>query len=98
MRPIDADVLIKNLTSMQTIYDAISLEGMIKALQDAPTIEAGSDQAAMERIVEKLEIVGDIERDIFGGRSSGRTFASGFKYGIETAVDIVKAELSQEAP
>lgn len=39
-RPVDADVLIKDLTAMKKVYDAISLDGMIKALKEAPTIEA----------------------------------------------------------
>ena len=39
MRPIDADILIKDLTGMKSAYDAISLDGMIKALKEAPTVE-----------------------------------------------------------
>ena len=40
MRPIDADIIIKNLTDMKNYYDSIALDGMIKALKEAPTIEA----------------------------------------------------------
>ena len=40
MRPIDADIIIKNLTGMKNYYDAIALDGMIKALKESPTIEA----------------------------------------------------------
>lgn len=40
MRLIDADVIIKNLTGMKNYYDAIALDGMIKALKEAPAIEA----------------------------------------------------------
>lgn len=47
----------------------------------------------MKRIADRLGIVGDIERDTLGGRLSGRTFGSGFKYGIETAIEIVKEEM-----
>lgn len=39
MRPIDADIIIRDLTAMKTVYDAIALDGMIKALKEAPTIE-----------------------------------------------------------
>ena len=38
-RAIDAEVFIKDLTAMKRVYDAISLDGMIKALKEAPTIE-----------------------------------------------------------
>lgn len=39
-RAVDADILIKDLTAMKKVYDAIELDGMIKALKEAPTIEA----------------------------------------------------------
>ena len=40
MRLIDADVIIRDLTAMKSLYDAIKLDGMIKALKKAPTIKA----------------------------------------------------------
>lgn len=40
MRPIDAEPIIKDLTAMKTVYTAIALDGMIKALKDAPTVDA----------------------------------------------------------
>ena len=42
VRLIDANVLIKDLTAMKSAYDAISLDGMIKALKAAPTIDPES--------------------------------------------------------
>lgn len=39
-RLIDADEIIKNLTAMKRVYDAIEIDGMIKGLEDAPTVEA----------------------------------------------------------
>ena len=39
MKLIDADILIKDLTGMKSAYDAISLDGMFKALKEAPTVE-----------------------------------------------------------
>ena len=39
-RLIDASVLIRDLTAMKSLYDAIALDGMIKALKDAPTVDA----------------------------------------------------------
>lgn len=39
-RAIDADIFIRDLTAMKKMYDAIELDGMIKALKEAPTIEA----------------------------------------------------------
>lgn len=38
-RLVDADKIIKDLTAMKKAYDAIELDGMIKALQEAPTME-----------------------------------------------------------
>ena len=38
-RLIDANVFIRDLTAMKSMYDAISLDGMIKALKEAPTVE-----------------------------------------------------------
>ena len=42
-RAIDADVFIRDLTAMKKVYDAISLDGMIKALEEAPTIDPVKD-------------------------------------------------------
>ena len=39
-RLIDASVLIRNLTAMKFLYDAIELDGIIKALKEAPTVDA----------------------------------------------------------
>ena len=39
MRLADVDVIIKDLTAMKRVYDAIELDGMIKALKEAPTID-----------------------------------------------------------
>ena len=39
-RLIDANVFVRDLTAMKSVYDAISLDGMIKGLKDAPTVDA----------------------------------------------------------
>ena len=39
-RLIDASVLIRDLTAMKSEYDAIALDGIIKALKEAPTVDA----------------------------------------------------------
>lgn len=39
MKLIDADEMIANLRAMKQHYDAISLDGMIKGLEDAPEIK-----------------------------------------------------------
>ena len=39
-RLVDADVFIRDLTAMKSVYDAIALDGMIKALNEAPTVDA----------------------------------------------------------
>ena len=39
-RLIDIKPIIRNLTAMKSMYDAIALDGMIKALDEAPTVDA----------------------------------------------------------
>lgn len=39
-RLTDVNPIIRNLTAMKSMYDAIALDGMIKALEDAPAVEA----------------------------------------------------------
>lgn len=39
-RLIDINPIIRNLTAMKSMYDAIALDGMIKALEDAPPVDA----------------------------------------------------------
>ena len=38
-RLTDVNPIIRNLTAMKSMYDAISLDGMIKALEDAPAVD-----------------------------------------------------------
>lgn len=42
VRLIDANIFIRDLTAMKSMYDAITLDGMIKALKEAPTIDPES--------------------------------------------------------
>lgn len=39
-RLTDVNPIIRNLTAMKSMYDAIALDGMIKALEEAPTVYA----------------------------------------------------------
>ena len=39
-RLIDPSVIIRDLTAMKSMYDAIALDGIIKALKEAPTVDA----------------------------------------------------------
>lgn len=39
-RLIDADAVIRDLTAMKRVYDGIDLDGMIKGLEEQPTVEA----------------------------------------------------------
>lgn len=39
-RLIDPSVLIRDLTAMKSAYDAIALDGIIKALKEAPAVAA----------------------------------------------------------
>lgn len=36
---VDIEPIIKDLTAMKSVYDAIALDGMIKALREAPTAD-----------------------------------------------------------
>ena len=40
VRLADVSVFIRDLTAMKSVYDAISLDGIIKALKEAPTVDA----------------------------------------------------------
>ena len=39
-RLTDVNPIIRNLTAMKSVYDAIALDGMIKALEEAPAVYA----------------------------------------------------------
>lgn len=113
MRPIDADELKNTLDKIKIVIDEgildcntihetlVYLLGKVEAavneaIDEQPTIEPETE--ALERIVERLEIVGDLGKVVKGGRGSrGATFASGIKHGIEKAIEIVKEEMGKEA-
>lgn len=40
MKLVDAEPFIRDLTAMKSMYDAIALDGMIKALEEAQIIDA----------------------------------------------------------
>ena len=44
-RLVDANVFIRDLTAMKSVYDAIALDGMIKALKEAHTVDAVPSEA-----------------------------------------------------
>ena len=39
-RLTDVNPIIRNLTAMKSMYDAIALDGMIKSLEEAPAVDA----------------------------------------------------------
>lgn len=39
-RLTDVNPIIRNLTAVKSMYDAIALDGMIKALEEAPAVDA----------------------------------------------------------
>lgn len=55
MKLVDAEPFIRDLTAMKSMYDAIALDGMIKALEDAPAVEAAP--VVPGRWVEKEDMV-----------------------------------------
>ena len=64
-RAIDADIIIKDLTAMKKMYDAIELDGMIKALKEAPTIEPKQEWISVkDRLPEPdVKTIGRIETE-----------------------------------
>ena len=46
-RLIDINPIIRNLAAMKSMYDAIALDGMIKGLEDAPTVDAADVMRGM---------------------------------------------------
>ena len=73
-RLVDANVFIRDLTAMKSVYDAIALDGMIKALKEAPTVDAVPREAyeqvkwerdqAMEQLAEHRIPFGGIAPDV----------------------------------
>lgn len=59
-RLIDADIFIRDLTAMKKIYDAIELDGMIKALKEAPTIDPLKNGYVLSGVLDQVRW----ERDI----------------------------------
>ena len=55
-------------------------------------VEVWNTRKPMERIVERLEEVGNYEVILHGGRCNGKTLTLGYKKGIEKAIEIVKEE------
>ena len=52
-RLIDINPIIGDLTTMKSMYDAIALDGMIKALEDAPTVDVADVMRGMWISVEE---------------------------------------------
>ena len=65
MRLIDAEPLVRDLTAMKSMFDAISLDGMIKALNEAPTVDAVEVVRKPVRGYEGLYVVDQFGR-VFG--------------------------------
>ena len=73
-RLVDANVFIRDLTAMKSVYDAIALDGMIKALKEAHTADAVPREAyeqvkwerdqAMEQLAEHRIPFGGIAPDV----------------------------------
>ena len=47
-RLIDINPIIRNLTAMKSMYDAIAIDGMIKALDESPTVDAAEDASCKD--------------------------------------------------
>lgn len=90
MRLIDADVMIKNLETMKSQYDAITLDGMIKGLEQQPTaydvqkvinqLERNYENAEYDELLnsdEREATLCTITRDISIGAGIGRKRGSG---------------------
>lgn len=62
-RLIDADIFIRDLTAMKKMYDAIELDGMIKALKEAPTIDPLRHGYVLSSVHEQVQWERDIAID-----------------------------------
>lgn len=65
MRLIDAEPVIRNLTAMKSVYEAISLNGMIKALEEAKSV-------CVEDVLSEMQI--NVKVDIPGNQIEVRLF------------------------
>ena len=78
-RLTDVNPIIRNLTAMKSVYDAIALDGMIKALEDAPTVDAADVVRGMwisvkDRLPETVETINRNSEDEFSLSSPVLTF------------------------
>lgn len=78
-RLIDINPIIRNLTAMKSMYDAIALDGIIKALEDAPTVDAADVMRSMwisvkDRLPETVETINRNSEDEFSLSSPVLTF------------------------
>lgn len=78
-RLTDVNPIIRNLTAMKSMYDAIALDGMIKALEEAPAVDAAEvlrDQwiSVEDRLPEAAEIYNKNSEDEFSLSNPVLTF------------------------
>lgn len=79
-RLTDVNPIISNLTAMKSMYDAIALDGMIKALEEAPAVYAAEvlrEQwiSVKERLPETAEIYNKRSSEEFRLSNPVLTFA-----------------------
>lgn len=77
MKLVDADIFIKDLTAMKSMYDAISLDGMIKALKEAPNLASVKQEwiSVKDRLPEQYSFVLS-----FNGLGVGEAFFDGWRF------------------
>lgn len=78
-RLIDINPIIRNLTAMKSMYDAIALDGMIKGLEDAPTVDVADVLRGMwisvkDRLPETVETINRNSEDELSLSSPVLTF------------------------
>lgn len=76
---IDINPIIRDLTAMKTQYDAILIDGMIKGLENAPTVDAADVMrnqwiSVKERMPKTVETINKNSEDEFSLSSPVLTF------------------------
>lgn len=85
MRPIDADPIIKNLSAMKTQlgYDAIDIDGMIKALREAEEVvvaQLPNDPLTLDELREMAdEIADDFINYVTGGVQNAAPYCANMR-------------------
>ena len=83
-RLIDPSEIIRGLTAMKSAYDAIALDGMIKALKEATTVDAVEVVRCKDCALCKLDNT-VYTKDVFGNENDTHQYHCLMGYGYNKA-------------